>query len=82
VKATKDWMLYNNVWGVLINATLWKFIYIDEDGNLWRSKEYLLEIRFYDEQQVLLVYRLLYLIVSCCFKAITPHSTPNISTEE
>jgi hypothetical protein len=71
-----------SVWGVLSNATNWKFVYIDEDGNLWRSKEYLLEIRFYDEQQVLLLYRVLYFIMSCCFKAITPHSTPNTSTEE
>jgi hypothetical protein len=71
-----------SVWGVLSNATNWKFIYIDEDGNLWRTDDYFLNIRFYNEQQVLFIYRFLYFIVSCCFKAITPHSTPNTSTEE
>ena len=48
------------VWGVLSNATDWKFIHIDEDGKLWRSKVFLLELRSYNQDQVFFIYRLLY----------------------
>ena len=60
-----------SVWGVLSNASLWQFIYIDEDGKLWRSKEYLLNLRSYDEEQVTFIYRMLHFVVKCCFEACT-----------
>ncbi|KAJ3307843.1 hypothetical protein HDV04_002453 [Boothiomyces sp. JEL0838] len=71
-----------SVWGVLSNATTWKFIYIDEDGKLWRSNDFLLNIRSYKEDQILPIYRFLYYIVKCCFEACTPTPTPNPSIEK
>ncbi|KAJ3255462.1 hypothetical protein HK103_006279 [Boothiomyces macroporosus] len=68
-----------SVWGVLSNATTWKFIYIDEDGKLWRSNDFLLNIRSYKEDQILPIYQFLYYIVKCCFEACTPTPTPNSS---
>ncbi|KAJ3271404.1 hypothetical protein HDV01_006691 [Terramyces sp. JEL0728] len=71
-----------SVWGVLSNATTWKFIYIDEDGKLWRSNDFLLNIRSYREDQILPIYQFLYYIVKCCFEACTPTPTPNPSIEK
>ncbi|KAJ3271402.1 hypothetical protein HDV01_006689 [Terramyces sp. JEL0728] len=68
-----------SVWGVLSNATTWKFIYIDEDGKLWRSNDFLLNIRSYRKDQILPIYQFLYYIVKCCFEACTPTPTPNPS---
>lgn len=68
-----------SVWGVLSNATTWKFIYIDEDGKLWRSNDFLLNIRSYKEDQILPIYQFLYYIVKCCFEACTPTPSPNSS---
>ena len=55
------------VWGVISNASHWKFIFIDESGNLWRSNEFIVEIsRFYDELHIKMVYRILYYVITCC----------------
>ena len=70
------------VWGVLSNATNWKFIHIDEDGKLWRSEEYLLNLRSYNQIQVLFIYRLLHYVVKCCYESCTPNPTPASSTAE
>ena len=64
------------VWGVLSNANHWKFIHIDEDGKLWRSKEFLLELRSYNQDEVLFIYRLLHYVVKCCYESCTPNPTP------
>jgi hypothetical protein len=69
-----------SVWGVLSNATTWKFIHIDEDGKLWRTGQYILELRSYDQEQINNIYRMLHFVVKCCFKACTPHSTPSSSS--
>ncbi|KAI3656125.1 hypothetical protein MP638_007546 [Amoeboaphelidium occidentale] len=69
-----------SVWGVLSNASHWKFIYIDEDGKLWRSKEFLLELRSYEEAEVLAVYRFLYYVVKCCYESCTQNTTPTASS--
>jgi hypothetical protein len=69
-----------SVWGVLSNATDWKFIYIDEDGKLWRSEKYLLNLRSYDQDQVAFIYRFLYYVVNCCYEACTPNPTPTASS--
>ncbi|KAI3637722.1 hypothetical protein MIR68_004371 [Amoeboaphelidium protococcarum] len=60
------------VWGILSNAKQWQFVHIDEDGLLWRSEEFLLDLRFYDESKVLQVYRIVYYIMKCCHEACTP----------
>jgi hypothetical protein len=69
-----------SVWGVLSNATHWKFIYIDEDGKLWRTNEYLLNLRSYNEQQVTFIYSMLHFVVKRCFEACTPNPTPTSSS--
>ncbi len=60
------------VWGILSNAKQWQFIHIDEDGLLWRSEDFLLDLRSYDEAKVLQVYRIVHYIVKCCHEAGTP----------
>ena len=70
------------VWGVLSNATDWKFIHIDEGGKLWRSEKYLLNLRSYNQDQVLFIYRLLHYVVKCCYESCTPNSTPASSSGE
>ena len=69
-----------SVWGVLSNATDWKFIYIDEDGKLWRTDKYLLNLRSYNEEQVTFIYRMLHFVVKRCFEACTPNPTPTSSS--
>ena len=53
------------VWGVLSNAETWQFIHIDEDGKLWRSDKFLLDLREYRENQLLVIYRMLYYMIKC-----------------
>ena len=60
------------VWGILSNAKQWQFVLIDEDGLLWQSEEFLLDLRSYDESKVLQVYRMVHYIVKCCHEACTP----------
>ena len=60
------------VWGILSNAKQWQFVLIDEDGLLWQSDKFLLDLRSYDESKVLQVYRMVYYIVKCCHEACTP----------
>ena len=60
------------VWGILSNAEVWQFVLIDEDGLLWQSDKFLLDLRSYDESKVLQVYRMVYYIVKCCHEACTP----------
>ncbi|KAJ3317422.1 hypothetical protein HDV06_001562 [Boothiomyces sp. JEL0866] len=71
-----------SVWGVISNAERWRFIYIDEDGKLWRTGDLSLDIRSYKEDQILPVYQFLYYIVKCCLEACTPTPTPNPSIEK
>jgi hypothetical protein len=61
-----------SVWGILSNAKQWQFVLIDEDGLLWQSEEFLLDLRSYDESKVLQVYRIVHYIVKCCHEACTP----------
>jgi hypothetical protein len=63
------------VWGIISNAECWKFIYIDENGLLWRSGAFNMDLRDYMEIEVLQVYRLVHYIVKCCYKACTPPSS-------
>jgi hypothetical protein len=60
------------VWGILSNAEVWQFVLIDEDGLLWQSDKFLLDLRSYYEEKVLQVYRMVYYIVKCCHEACTP----------
>jgi hypothetical protein len=69
-----------SVWGVLSNAVIWQFLFIDEQGLLWRSEEISLSLRSYKEAQVLRVYRFLYYVVKCCFEVCTPNTTPASSS--
>jgi hypothetical protein len=69
------------VWGVLSNAETWQFIHIDEDGKLWRSEKFLLNLREYQEDQVLVIYRILHYMIKCCFESNPLVSLNNSSSE-
>jgi hypothetical protein len=62
------------VWGILSNATLWKFIYIDDSGNLYTSKDFTLTLRRYDIDEVHQIFRCIHHIVKSCFEASPPPS--------
>jgi hypothetical protein len=66
VDANKD---KKSVWGILSNAKTWQFIYIDEGGLLWRSESLIMDLHTYNKSVVLLVYRIVYYIVKCCYEA-------------
>jgi uncharacterized protein YbaR (Trm112 family) len=70
------------VWGVLSNAEDWQFIYIDEDGLLWRSDKISISLHEYNEEKVLKVYQFLYFVVKSCFEASTPNPTPATSSAD
>lgn len=61
-----------SVWGILSNAKQWQFIFIDENGLLWQTGLFNMDLRSYDELQVLQVYRMVHYIVKCCHDACTP----------
>jgi hypothetical protein len=56
-----------SVCGVLSNAAYWTFMLIDEDGKLWKSDEYSIDLRSYKEVEILLVYRVLHFIIKSCY---------------
>ena len=60
------------VWGILSNAEMWKFIFIDENGQLSRSAACLIDLRSYNDTEVLHVYRIIHYIVKCCYQTCTP----------
>ena len=64
-----------SVWGVITNASSWRFIYIDEKGLLWRSQLFTIELDAYDEEKVTIIYRMLHYVVDRCLKACTPNTT-------
>ncbi|KAJ3203855.1 hypothetical protein HDU67_009897 [Dinochytrium kinnereticum] len=67
-----------SVWGILSNAKLWQFVRIDEDGFLWQSEHFPMDLRSYDEEKVLQVYRIVHYIVKCCHEACT--SSPSTAS--
>lgn len=56
------------VWGIFSNAQVWKFIFIDEKGRLWRSGPFDMDLRSYTDTEVLQVYRIVHYIVKCCYE--------------
>ena len=70
------------VWGILSSANRWLFIYVDEEGLLWRANELSMNLRSYDSVQVLNVYRMLYYVTKCCYRACTPKTSPVSATFE
>ena len=62
------------VWGILSNAELWRFIHIDESGQLHATKPLYLNIGAYDEREILTIYRHIYHIVNAAFNASPPPS--------
>jgi len=65
-----------SVWGVLSNAVDWQFIFIDENGWLWTSRQISLELHTLKKEEVIKIYRFLYFVVKSCFDACTPNPTP------
>jgi hypothetical protein len=70
-----------SVWGILSNAKQWQFILIDENGFLWQSGAFIVDLRSYTEIEVLQVYRIVHYIVKCCYEACTPPSSAASSIE-
>ncbi|KAJ3399679.1 hypothetical protein HDU80_007678 [Chytriomyces hyalinus] len=60
-----------NVWGIRSNATLWKFVHIDNGGQVWVSEDFIYEVLFSSEAELLRVYRFLHHIMKACFEAAT-----------
>ena len=63
-----------SAWGILTNATAWRFLFINETGVLSTSEDFALDLREYNQAQVLAIYQCIYHIVGCCFKASPPPS--------
>jgi hypothetical protein len=62
------------VWGILSNASLWRFMFIDDSGNLFTSKDLTLTLYEYDLDEVHTIYQCIYRIVKSCFDASPPSS--------
>jgi hypothetical protein len=58
-----------SVWGILSNATTWRFFFIDERSYLWQSDVFILDLRSYEESKVLHIYRLVHYIIKRCYEA-------------
>ncbi|KAI9342860.1 hypothetical protein BDR26DRAFT_260234 [Obelidium mucronatum] len=61
------------VWGMLSNAKLWQFIFINEDGILHQTGELSLNLHVYREVEIAKVYGFLYYIVKSCFDTCSPN---------
>ncbi|TPX64872.1 hypothetical protein CcCBS67573_g08287 [Chytriomyces confervae] len=70
-----------SVWGVLSNATLWQFVFINEDGILRQTEEFSLNLHVDDEEKIAKVYGFLFYVVKSCFDCCTPNLTPSGSVE-
>jgi hypothetical protein len=69
------------VWGILSNANNWKFIHIDNDGQLFVSDQYVLQIpTVWSEGEICTIYRIIHHIVLQSYLS-SPTTTPNQSTE-
>ncbi|KAI3657446.1 hypothetical protein MP638_002258 [Amoeboaphelidium occidentale] len=69
-----------NVWGICSNASNWKFIYIDNGGQVWASDEFALGIPMVRDEKILVVYRFVHFIVTQCYLCST-QTTPVQSPE-
>jgi hypothetical protein len=69
-----------NVWGICSNASDWKFIYIDNDGQVWVSDKFTLGIPMVRDELILTVYRFVHFIVTQCYLCST-QTTPVQSHE-
>ena len=69
------------VWGVCSDAVDWIFIHIDQNGLLYRSEKYTLDLRTYEEERVFPIYRMLYYLVKCCFESSPPVSSADLSKD-
>jgi hypothetical protein len=63
------------VYGIHSTVSIWKFIFIDEDGSLFVSKEYQLNPEHYVKEGFDLIYRLVYCVVEKSHFN-SPHTTP------
>ena len=74
-KARKDAGKKNKkVWGILSNATSWRFFNIDDSGCLHVSKDFTLTLRRYKSDEVNRIFRCIHYIVKSCFEASPPPS--------
>jgi hypothetical protein len=62
------------VWGIISNATHWKFVSINDQGLLSESKEYVISLHTCNDDTITL-YRIIHHLVTLCFNA-SPPPTP------
>jgi hypothetical protein len=72
----------SRVWGILSNGNNWKFIHIDNDGQLFQSGQYVLDIpNNWIESEITTIYRIIHHIVQQAYLS-SPTTAPNQSTED
>lgn len=81
-KTRKDQKKRNpRVWGILSNANIWKFIHINNDGQLFVSGEYFSGIpTMCNEEKISTIYRIIHYIVKRAYES-SPTTTPNQSAQ-
>ena len=62
------------IWGIISNATHWKFVAINDEGLLSESKEHVISLHTYNDDTITL-YRIIHHLVTLCFNA-SPPPTP------
>ena len=66
------------VYGIHSTGSVWKFIFVDENGGVSVSGEKRLNVEHYVKEEFDLIYRLIYFVIQQSF-ANSPRTSPNVS---
>ncbi|KAI8894249.1 hypothetical protein BC833DRAFT_238702 [Globomyces pollinis-pini] len=72
-------MLNLRVYGIHSTGSIWKFVYVSQEGVVHVSGENVLNVKNYVEEGFNLIYRLVHYVIQQSF-VNSPRSTPNVST--
>lgn len=64
-----------NVWGIFSNASLWEFIFVNNDGELFKSEPIYLGVPKVDTAKINEVYRCIYFLMQAAYIS-SPTTTP------
>ena len=67
------------VYGIHSTGSIWKFVYVSQEGVVYVSGEKHLNVNHYVEEDFNLIYRLVYYVIQHSFLN-SPRTTPNVST--
>ncbi len=67
------------VYGIHSTGSVWKFVFVSQEGVVYVSGEKHLNVNHYVEEGFNLIYRLVYYVIQQSFLN-NPRSTPNVST--